>query len=449
MVVPPEFLKSLTKRLGVSDGELEVLLDTLEGEDLNTIAQKLGIQRNALQKRLGEVYRKFRIEGSGPGKFAKLQKVILEEYQKQRENLQTDSATHSHFYWENAPIVGTFYGRKEELSHIKQYLIRERCPLVALLGMGGIGKSVFTAHLVEQIATHYDHIIWRNLPSPSVPTLETLLTDLMIGLQSEEETEMQRNNSPTITDLIAKMQRDRCLIILDQFETLFQEKNWAGYYQKGYESYGELLKQIAQTRHQSSLLILSRETPLEVMSLAGNDTPTRIFTLKGFTPTTVQAFLTGKGLNYDDSQVSQLISDYSGHPVALNQIVTTVQTLFNGNLQDLFATNTIFVGEILAAYFSEQLNRLSPLEEQVINQIAIAPSAGNSSIAPQGLTLNEIANELPDLPDLSYVIIALNSLDRRCLLEKFTNNQVTKFTLIPLLKKHIFLQQSTTPKSHQ
>lgn len=33
MVVPPEFLKSLTKRLGVSEGELQVLLDTLEGED--------------------------------------------------------------------------------------------------------------------------------------------------------------------------------------------------------------------------------------------------------------------------------------------------------------------------------------------------------------------------------------------------------------------------------
>jgi hypothetical protein len=91
MVVPPEFLKSLTKRLGVSEGELQVLLDTLEGEDLNAIAQRLGVQRNALQKRLGEVYKKFQIEGAGPGKFAKLQKIILEEYQKQINDLQKEA----------------------------------------------------------------------------------------------------------------------------------------------------------------------------------------------------------------------------------------------------------------------------------------------------------------------------------------------------------------------
>jgi hypothetical protein len=221
----------------------------------------------------------------------------------------------------------------------------------------------------------------------------------------------------------------RCLVILDRYESLFQVKTFASYYQPGYENYGELLKQIAQTRHQSSVLLLSRETPLELMALAGDQLPTHLMTLDGLAVITVRELLAKKGIQmYDSNGFSQLMSDYSGHPVAINQLATTVHTLFDGNLHDLLAQNTIFVGEILASYFAEQFQRLSPLEQQVIHHLATATS---------GLTLKEIQHQLPQIKDISTVMTALSSLNRRCLLEKFTNQQITRFTLIPSLKKYV------------
>ncbi|AFZ45602.1 fis family transcriptional regulator [Halothece sp. PCC 7418] len=434
MVVPPEFLKSLTKRLGVSEGELQVLLDTLEGEDLSAIAQRLGVQRNALQKRLGEVYKKFQIEGAGPGKFAKLQKIILEEYQKQINDLQKEAEkqTTDHLDWGDAPVVGTFCGRTMQLTTLENDLIKERCPLVGLLGMAGIGKSAIAVRLIESVADNYDYVIWRNLSLRGVPHLDNLLRDLMACFRHSQEIETNDNHPPLIADLIEEFRASRCLVILDNFESVFQANNLASYYQGGYENYGDLLKQVAQTRHQSSILLLSRETPLELITLAGDQLPTRFMTLNGLTVETVKEILAKKGINIADKNLlSRLTQDYSGHPIAINELVTTAQTLFDGNFDELLDSNPLFIGEILSRYFSEQFQRLSPLEKQVMTHLA----ASNS-----GLTLKEIQHNLSDINDLSYVMTALSSLNRRCLLQKQTNQKITRFTLIPTLKKYVSSQ---------
>lgn len=85
-MIPKKFLQNITKPFGITEGESEVLSRAIQGESLDNIAQELGISKDALQKRLGEVYKKFQILGFGPGKLAKLQQRLVEEYQKYRQN---------------------------------------------------------------------------------------------------------------------------------------------------------------------------------------------------------------------------------------------------------------------------------------------------------------------------------------------------------------------------
>lgn len=81
-MIPKDFLHSITKRLGVSETELEALQEAIKGQSVEAIAQQLDVTKEAIQKRLGEVYKKFHIEGKGPGKLTRLQQQLMEEYQK-------------------------------------------------------------------------------------------------------------------------------------------------------------------------------------------------------------------------------------------------------------------------------------------------------------------------------------------------------------------------------
>lgn len=46
--------------------------------------------------------------------------------------------------WGEATDVSVFYGRTEELSKLEQWVVQDNCRVVALLGMGGIGKTSST-----------------------------------------------------------------------------------------------------------------------------------------------------------------------------------------------------------------------------------------------------------------------------------------------------------------
>jgi len=117
--IPPEFLKTLTAERGVSSTELEALSLVLTGKSTqDEIAQFLGITPIALRKRLGEVYRKFEIIGTGPGKLVELKQRLICAYQA----YQTQSARRRD--WGEAPDISVMYGRQEELERLKQWIVR-------------------------------------------------------------------------------------------------------------------------------------------------------------------------------------------------------------------------------------------------------------------------------------------------------------------------------------
>lgn len=78
-----KFLKDLFKRKNLSDAEADVVFLTLRNISIEKISQELDISPNAVRKRLGEVYDKLGVDGRGPGKLAKLQQMLLLEYQAQ------------------------------------------------------------------------------------------------------------------------------------------------------------------------------------------------------------------------------------------------------------------------------------------------------------------------------------------------------------------------------
>src|SRR5919204_4627639 len=64
--------------------------------------------------------------------------------------------------WGESPDVPGFVGRAEELATLGEWVRDERCRLVAVLGMGGIGKTVLAARLAQDMTPTFQRLFWRN-----------------------------------------------------------------------------------------------------------------------------------------------------------------------------------------------------------------------------------------------------------------------------------------------
>jgi hypothetical protein len=65
--------------------------------------------------------------------------------------------------WGEALDVPSFYGRKPELATLTQWIVQERCRVVSVLGIGGIGKSALVARAMRQVAQHFQVVLFRSL----------------------------------------------------------------------------------------------------------------------------------------------------------------------------------------------------------------------------------------------------------------------------------------------
>ena len=270
---------------------------------------------------------------------------------------------------DDAPEISTFFDRTSELTTLKQWILENRTRLISILGLSGSGKSAIALQLIQHIQYEFDCIIWRSLRD--APPLQTLQTDLIKFLSQQQETnppnpplsrggedikppsprggeDIQPPSLPRslggLGGVINYLRSHRCLIILDDVQTIFSSGQLAGNYKQGYENYGTFFKQIAESCHNSCIVLLSWEKPREIAALEGYPKNCQTLQLNSLGEPAREIF-TEKSLA-ESEKWSELIDLYRGNPLWLNIVSAAIQDLFSGKLSDFLSYDSLVLGDL-------------------------------------------------------------------------------------------------------
>ncbi|MGG6265246.1 NB-ARC domain-containing protein [Leptolyngbya sp. AN03gr2] len=318
-----------------------------------------------------------------------------------------------------APDVSGFHGRTTELAQLTEWAIQDRCRTIAIVGMGGIGKTALATKFACSSGKEFDRVIWRSLLQ--APPLEDLLAELLETLTPGQAIP-QRIDS-RITRLLEQLRLARCLLVLDNLEAVLQTGEPLGAYRSGYERYAILLRQFGEVPHQSTIVLTSREKPEEISALEGFTLPVRSIRLQGLLTDEAKVILQAKGLQATHTLEQQLIEVYHGNPLALKVAATAIQELFDGSIATFLAQGTtLFKG--IRNLLDQQFDRLSPFEHHILYWLAI-----NREPTP----MQEIHDDLVPAVSKAELLQTLESVQRRSLIEQNDSN----YTLQPVVMEYV------------
>ena len=345
----------------------------------------------------------------------------LTRYAQQEQYSLSASSSHNRVDWGEAPDVSQFCGRQTQLDTLEQWVLQDRCRLVAIVGIGGIGKTMLVTQLAQQLVdmAQFEVVVWRSLRQ--APPLIDFLVDLMQAIAPDQSLPLRLD--AMMRQLLERLRHHRCLLILDNAEAVLSDSELVGTYRPGYEDYGWLFQQLGEGQHQSSVLLTSREIPAEVAIQEGPTAPIRLLRLESMSVREGETILAARGLTFqaEQPQVRELIERYQGNPLALGIVATPLKDLFGSNIAAFLAQEALLFKDI-RGLLTQQFNRLSLLEQQVMYWLAI----NREAVTAAQLQADLLPSSQVELRD------ALVSLDRRSLIEKIKQTSAKPTALMKL-----------------
>jgi WD40 repeat protein len=338
--------------------EQQIFEGIWQNQDYNTIAKTTGYQPVSVRRLAAQLFQELST--------ATDQKITKKNFQVMFYQLALDRQ--STVDWEDAPTdIQPFCGRVNELARLAQWVSIDKCKLIALLGIGGIGKTALATKLGQQLQDGFEYVIWRSLRE--APPLNQLLGDLIGILSQHANLELSKTAPKRIGLLLEQLQQHRCLLILDNVEAIMNPGEYAGNYREGYGNYGDLFHRLGSSQHQSCVVMTSREPPAEITELSGEKLPVRTLPLAGIAAAGVD-LLDKMSVAGELSELQEISDRCQGNPLYLRIIANTIANNFSGDLAAFLDSDRYTYAKI-SNILTTQLARLSTDEKLLVYYLAI------------------------------------------------------------------------------
>lgn len=299
--------------------------------------------------------------------------------------------------WDAIPAPLRLFGRQQELARLEQWICTEGCRLISLTGLGGQGKSALAAEIVGRLADqtednftghqseaalktsllpkNFDAIFWCSLAGiSSFAQLIAYWWRWCGALAELTDLEWLAQDTPIeeqLAYLFLYLRQQRCLLVFDQVETILQPSVFTGAYNQGWDHFPELLRRMAESEHQSCLLIISREELPEFTHLTRKTSMVRMLALQGLTTADSVAMLRSHGFTVEERLLVDLAQQYAGLPIALTGLSAMHQHIPSSQLPALLLRDLPLFDE-LYKLCAQQFTRLSAPEQELLFWLTLA-----------------------------------------------------------------------------
>jgi WD40 repeat protein len=396
---------------GCNDIQILVLEGALAGTPYSQIAEQSTYTVEYLREVGSKLWQNIsELLGEPVGK--KNLRSALERYQQSTILEELDRK----YFWGEAIDVSTFYGRSQELQTLKNWIIKDNCRLIEILAIGGMGKTALAVKLAQSVAIEFNCVVWKSLCN--APPLSNFLAETIALLRPELIADPAQN----VSLLINLLREQRCLLIIDNVESILLAGK-SHHYLAGYAGYGDFFRQVAECSHQSCVVLTSREQIAEVANYAGSNLPVRVLNLSGLDLVAAMSVLDDKGLPLTTEKGQKLVELYSGNPLALKIVSTSILEVFDGQVSEFIRQGiTVFNG--IRWLIGGQFDRLSPLEKQIMFWLAINR---------EWVSVADLHHDVLPAVSIAQLLEALEYLKGRSLIEKKTG----RFTQQPVVMEYM------------
>jgi hypothetical protein len=325
----------------------------------------------------------------------------------------------------NPPDVSKFYGRTTSLNQLQDWVMQKR--LIVLHGRAGIGKSCLARQVMGNVAERFDVLIWRSLES-ALPLSEWL--DKLISYFPQIQ-----DRPDKLEAFMSYLAEHKCLIVLDQWETILRNEG-SSQYQPDYQDYQDFLKRVVGDRHQSCVLLLSREK-LQHLGLQRSESSIKFLELEGLKYPEDKAFLEAEDLVGTEDELKVFIERYN-NPLILKTVAERVRKVQGGRVS-IFVDPQVSVAlnpEDISVLMDGEFQCLSQLEQDIVYWLAIWRNP---------VSYDQLWDCIESPITKSELICALDSLISSHSIIKVQSDPDSEYWLEPVTLKYVthrFLQRT-------
>jgi tetratricopeptide (TPR) repeat protein len=324
-------------------------------------------------------------------------------------------------------------GRKAELAQVQSWLSDAKIRSIGITGAGGYGKSMLLAKVCQEIEVTsssgflgqpFEQIVWTTFTESyqfegwGAWLLVQLLGEIPIGMTRSELI-------PALAKVLAQR---RCLLVLDNAETLLTESgDWLE------AEYGKFWLAVMGATSQSMLILTSQEQPNLPPNLLNCSRWKR---LGGLDEAAGVTLLQAWEVSGSDAKLREFVVLCDGHPLLMDVVVGNLKADFEvASIDDLPHANY----ELFNLIGLHRGNPMASLRAILAWSIARLPEE------LQGLILRLWIYPMPfnlvrlkdAYPDLEVTVVQCRQLARRSLLQERCQQRVWEFWFQPLIREYL------------